>query len=321
MQPAAFFTNKKAIVILALFACVLWGSAFPAVKFGYALFSIGSDIPAQLLFAGYRFFLAGILVIILGLATGKTVVRFSGPNWFGLGVMGLLTFAQYIFFYLGLANTTGVKGSILNSTGTFFTVLLAHFAHKNDRLNKYTVTGCLLGFLGVFIVNRGSGSLDWQFALNGEGFLVVASFAGAAASVYGKGLSQRVDPTMMTGWQLLIGGGILILLGLALGGLLSIDTPAGVALMVYMAFISSTAFALYAVLMKYNPVSKIVIFSFTIPLFGALQSAFFLGESLFEWKNLFALALVCSGVWLVTARAVKGIPAANQPGAPAGRGE
>ena len=303
MPSIQFFTNKKTVIILALAACLLWGSAFPAIKYGYILFSIGSDIPAQFLFAGYRFALAGLLVLALALVTGRPIARHSAPNWFGLGVMGLLTFGQYLFFYLGLANTTGVKGSIINATGVFFTVILAHLAYKNDRLTRGTIIGCLLGFLGVFVVNRGSGSLDWQFAWNGEGFLVLASLGGAAASVYGKALSQKVEPTVMTGWQLLISGLILIVLGLAGGGGLSINTPAGWALMIYMAFISSTAFALYAVLMKYNPVSRIAIFSFTIPLFGAVQSALVLGEALFEWKNLLALILVCSGVWLVTARA------------------
>ena len=303
MPPIQFFTNKKTVIILALVACLLWGSAFPAIKYGYILFSIGSDTPAQLLFSGYRFALAGLLVLVPALVAGRAITPQSAPNWFGLGVMGLLTFGQYLFFYLGLANTTGVKGSIINATGVFFTVILANLAYKNDRLTGITVIGCLMGFLGIFIVNRGSGNLDWQFAWNGEGFLVLASLGGAAASVYGKALSQKVEPTIMTGWQLLISGLILTALGLAGGGRLTIDSPAGWALMIYMALISSTAFALYAVLMKYNPVSRVAIFSFTIPLFGAGQSALVLGETLFEWKYLLALILVCSGVGLVTGRA------------------
>jgi len=46
-------------------------------------------------------------------------------------VLGVaLTSAQYTFFYIGLAFTTGVKGSIMNATGTFFSVLLAHFIYQ-----------------------------------------------------------------------------------------------------------------------------------------------------------------------------------------------
>ena len=42
------------------------------------------------------------------------------------------------------------------------------------------------------------------------------------------------------------------------------------------------------------------VFNFLIPVFGAILSAIFLGESILEWKNGVALVLVCSGIWLVT---------------------
>jgi drug/metabolite transporter (DMT)-like permease len=44
----------------------------------------------------------------------------------------------------------------------------------------------------------------------------------------------------------------------------------------------------------------ITIFNFLVPIFGALLSALFLHENILEWKNLLALLLVCSGIWLVT---------------------
>ena len=74
--------------------------------------------------------------------------------------------------------------------------------------------------------------------------------------------------------------------------------------MVYMILLSSVAFLLWTLLLKYNPVGMISVFNFLIPIFGALLSALFLGESILELKNLIALSLVCSGIWLVT-RAVR----------------
>ena len=49
----------------ALFCCVLWGSAFPCVKIAYPLFKI-SDTGSQILFAGVRFFISGIITFIVG---------------------------------------------------------------------------------------------------------------------------------------------------------------------------------------------------------------------------------------------------------------
>ena len=40
-------------------------------------------------------------------------------------------------------------------------------------------------------------------------------------------------------------------------------------------------------------------FNFLIPVSGAVLSAIFLGENIFEWKYALALVLVCSGIWWV----------------------
>ena len=66
-KTALFLQKKPVVAILACFCCLLWGSAFPSIKIGYQLFHIDSaDTGSQLLFAGYRFTLAGILVILAG---------------------------------------------------------------------------------------------------------------------------------------------------------------------------------------------------------------------------------------------------------------
>lgn len=77
-------------------------------------------------------------------------------------------------------------------------------------------------------------------------------------------------------------------------------TPASTALLIYLALLSSVSFALWTILLKYNRVGMVTIFSFLIPIFGAILSAIFLGESILEWKNVLALGLVCVGIWLVS---------------------
>lgn len=74
------------------------------------------------------------------------------------------------------------------------------------------------------------------------------------------------------------------------------------------ALLSAAAFALWAALLKYNPVTKVAVFNFLVPVFGALLSALFLGETVLQWRNALALVLVCAGIWLVTTQAVRGAP-------------
>lgn len=299
----SFVTSGHGVAIMALTSCFLWGSAFPGIKYGYEIFQVSSgDFPNQILFAGYRFTLAGLMVLALASVGGKKIASVLPGNFFSLLKLGLaMTTLQYVFFYTGLANTTGVKAAILNSNTTFFSVILAHFFYRNDRLNRHTIVGCLLGFAGVVAVNWG-GSFDANFKLNGEGCLILSFFCLAAAGIYGKHISQYIDPTLMTGWQLTFGGLALTILGLGLGGWLSHITAVGCALLGYLAFLSAAAFALQSILLKHNPVSRVSIFSFSIPIFGACLSAIFLGDRLLEWKNLAALLLVSLGVWVVTNR-------------------
>lgn len=301
LRQHPLFSRKNIVYLSAAFCCLLWGSAYPAIKSGYELFQIAADdIPGKIVFAGYRFLFAGLLLLLLAMAQHKPIARLS-PRQFGqLTLLGLTqTSLQYIFFYIGLAFTTGVKGSIMNATGTFFSVLMAHFIYQNDRLSYNKTLGCILGFAGVMVVNFNSGLLDFSFSLLGDGSVVLAAFILSAASLYGKRISQTVDPTVMTGYQLALGGLALIVGGYLSGGALTFHGIASVAILGYLTLLSSVAFALWSILLKYNRVGMIAPFNFLIPVSGSVLSAIFLGENIFEWKYALALILVCSGIWWV----------------------
>jgi drug/metabolite transporter (DMT)-like permease len=300
-----FFTRPRVVFLLASLCCLLWGSAYPAIKQGYALLSIDrNDLAAQLLFAGYRFVGAGVLLLVFAQLTGKSLAL--RPAQAGrLALLGVLqTTLQYIFFYIGLAHTTGVKASILNASGVFFSVLLAHFVYHNDTLTWRKLMGCALGFAGVLVVNfgalMGGTAGGTEVSLLGEGFIVLAALVLSSASLYGKRLSQDMDSVVMTGYQLAVGGVVLVAIGWSAGGQMATFGAAPAVLLGYMAVLSAVAFALWGVLLKYNRVSTVAVYSFLVPVFGACLSALFLGESLLEWKYLVALMLVSLGIWWVT---------------------
>lgn len=297
-----FFSQRKVVFLLASITCLLWGSAYPAIKNGYALFAIDpTDIPSKMVFAGYRFLFAGLLLLVMALVTRRDGLRLSKGSLLEYTALGWTqTSLMYVFFYVGLANTTGVKSSIMNATGTFFSVLLAHFIYQNERLSSNKVLGCLIGFAGVMVVNFNRNLLDFSFTLRGEGFVVIAAFVQAAATIYGKRLSQKVDSVVLTGYQLAIGGATLVALGYATGGELAGFTLTSTALMLYLVMASAVSFALWTILLKYNEVGTVTVFNFSVPIFGTGLSALFLGESVWAWKNMLALLLVCGGIWLVT---------------------
>lgn len=302
--PTPVFARRKVAYACATLCCLLWGSSYPAIKSGYELFQIATDdIPSKVVFAGYRFLFARVLLLLFALAQRKPIGRFT-PGQFGqLTVLGLTqTSIQYTFFYIGLAYTTGVNGSIMNATGTFFSVLLAHFIYHNDKLSYNKTLGCILGFAGVMLVNFHGGLSEFSFVWKGDGFVVLAAFILSAATLYGKRISQTVDPTVMTGWQLAIGGAALVAGGYLTGGTLEVHSMTAVAVLGYLTLLSSVAFALWSALLKVNRVSMIAPFNFVIPVAGTVLSAIFLGENILDIKYAIALVLVCSGIWWVNKR-------------------
>lgn len=301
MSASAFFTRTRVVLVCASLCCLLWGSAYPAIKTGYLLLGIArEDVATQLVFAGYRFVGAGALLLVFAAISGKSLTGLSGRQFAQLASLGVgQTSLQYVFFYIGLAHTTGVKASILNAVGVFFSVLLAHGLYANDRLTSRKLVGCLMGFAGVLTVNLG-GDVGLEFHWLGEGFIILAALVLSSASIYGKRISQGMDSVVMTGYQLAVGGGVLWAVGLVLGGKVSAFTVQSAALLGYLSALSAVAFALWGILLKYNKVSKVTIYNFLIPVFGAGLSAVFLNESLWAWKNLAALALVSLGIWWVS---------------------
>ncbi|MGN0026037.1 MAG: DMT family transporter [Clostridium sp.] len=306
MNKEKIFTNKINIILIAIICTFLWGSAFPAVKVGYELFNIlSNDVGGKLIFAGYRFFLAGVFVLILQLLMKQNIFKLSRKDLKEITILGVgQTTLQYIFFYLGMTYTTGVKGSIVNGTSTFFSIILAHLLYKNDKLNFNKILGCAIGFSGVVLVNLtgGTSALLGGFSFKGEGFIMIAAFMLSVSSLYSKKISQNKDAYTVTGYQLAIGGLILTIIGYILGGNLTNFTLKSTVLLIYMASLSAIAFALWSQLLKYNKVGIISVFNFLIPVFGTILSAIILKENIFDIKILVALLLVCTGIYLVYKR-------------------
>lgn len=287
-------------VLLAIFCNVLWGCAFPFIKMGYRLFEIDPSNTASIFcFAGARFMLGSLLVLL-----GSTLLQSRMPT-FPKGkvfaeccVLGLWqTTIQYAFYYIAVAMLTGAFGGILNSTQSFLGVIFAHFIYGNaDRMTPAKTLGCAVGFAGVLIGtlgNHGGGS-GW-----GVFCMLFATVVFTLSGPWNKSVTKKADSFAVCFLNLFVGGAALFVLGTALGGRLGSVTPLGILVLLYLAFICSAGYLLWALLMKNNPVSRIAIFGFVNPVVNVLLSAVLNGEPLFRWQYLAALVFVCVGIWLV----------------------
>lgn len=293
--------NKFVVTILALFCTALWGTAFAAIKQGYKIFSISNnDIPSMLVFAGVRFFLAGIFVYI-ALAILRRKIFIPTPKELAkMTFLGIIqTTLQYIFLYIALIFVTGTKSSIYTSFGAFLGVLLAPLFFKGDKITVKKLIGCVIGFCGIVLINIGGGNSIGEFSLIGDGFLFLSNLSGSLGNIFAKKISKDSDPIFVSAAQLTIGGIILILAGSIFSGQIVFNSIDCFVIMAYLALISSVSFAIWTVLLKHNDVSIISTFTLMIPIFGTITSGIVLNENICTLTNLISILLVMAGIVFV----------------------
>lgn len=296
-------TKTPVVCALAILCCILWGSATPSIKIGYELFNIASgDTASQILFAGMRFILAGILTILFGsLLSRKALVpkKKSIPSIVKLAMVQ--TILQYVFFYIGHAHTSGVKAAIINGSNVFLSILFAVLIFKYEKMTWVKLIGCIAGFAGIVIINLTGGGIDMNMSFLGEGAILISAAAYALSSGMIKKYSQDENPVVLSGYQFFLGGLVMTIAGLIAGGRVTGFTFSSTMLLIYLAMISSVAYTVWGILLKHNPVAKVTVFGFTNPMFGVLLSAIFLGEKnqAFGIQGIIALLLVCFGIFII----------------------
>ncbi|TQS70595.1 DMT family transporter [Ornithinibacillus gellani] len=291
-------TRKWIVISIAVFCSILWGSAFPVLKVSYTEMQMAAeDTIAKIVFAGIRFLMAGLLLLLGLLFTQRKALKVTRRQLGFLVIFGIVqTALQYFFFYNGLANTSGMQGAILVSSGTFFTVILAHFFYKNDRMNKAKTIGLIAGFAGIVVANWGQ-SFQFSFQFNGEGYMILAALTGAIGTIMAKEMAVGIHPFALTGWQLTIGASIMLAIGLPqMQENAMVFTPLGWGLLIYSALLSAVAFALWYSILKYNKAGEISIYKFITPVSGAVLSAMFIADEHFNGLILAALGLVAVGI-------------------------
>lgn len=298
------FKKELAVFAGALLCCFLWASAVPSIKIGYKLWDIGGDETWKVIrFAGIRFFLAGILVIAFAGAARKKLLIPRRDEWGKVMFLSLFqTIGQYVFFYLGVAHTTGVNSVVVDSLTNFFAIIIASVILKMEKLTIRKMAGCLMGLAGVILVELTPAG--FAFRLAGDGLVALSALCYGVSSSMIKRYSSEHDTVLFSGWQFIFGGAVMTAVG-QLGMMISGEnsgnsqpvTFKAVALLLYLALVSSVAYTLWGILLKNNDVSKISVFGFMNPVIGVMLSAVLLGESgQLGIKHVAALLLIGAGI-------------------------
>ena len=294
---------------MALLCCALWGSATPAIKTGYNLLQV-EGVPSIMLFAGIRFFLAGIFTVIIFSIARRKFLFPKRENWGRvMTVSAFQTVIQYILFYIGLSLTNGVKGTVAGGAGAFFSVLIATLIFKQEKLTLKKIIACTMGFVGILIINlNGLQFTNDYLDLLGVALVIISTIAYAVSSVLIKRFSTHEDPVTISGYQFIVGGAFMAIVGLISGGKINFQNLGGVLDLIYLALLSAIAYSLWGILLKHNPVSRVTVFTCATPIFGTLLTMIFMPQES-EKVNIICLIitliLVSSGILMLNLKKQK----------------
>ena len=295
----SIFQRPLWVVVFALTAAIAWGWAFPLIKIGFNAFGITADMTgSKMLFAGIRFAVAGMIVLLVAQRNGRVFRTGSPTDWWFIVAFALMnTTLHYFFFYIGMSHSEGSRAAILNSLSTFLVVLLACACFKSDRLTSRKLLGCVIGFSGILALNIG-GADSGVFTWLGDGMIILNAMCGACSNLMTRSISRRIDIFVGTGYSLTIGGMLLIIPGIAMGGTLPFINILGIVCLLLLIAISAIGFTLYNKLLSCNPVGKVAIYNSLIPIVGAVTSCMCLGET-FHAKYALAGGLAALGIYII----------------------
>jgi drug/metabolite transporter (DMT)-like permease len=264
-------------VLLAVVACLLWSTAFVAIK-------VGLRFSGPFSFAGLRFMLSGLMLVPFWWNRRPSPGKVRGHAGLLLAVAFFQTFVLYGLFYLGMTLISGALAAMVVGTSPLVAAVLAHFCMAGDRLTPARGSGLLLGLAGVAILSVSR--LPWASPsglreLVGILVLLLSQAGGAVGNILVARHRAELDPVFLNSAQIFTGGLALWLLSLPLETQPTLALPwTYFAALGWLAFLSAAAFSIWFLLLR-RPgvrVSEINIWKFLIPVCGALLSWLLLPE-------------------------------------------
>ena len=308
---------KGKALIAYLVVCVLWGTTYLAIKVGV------SELP-PFLFAGLRFFVAGLILLTLARALGDPLPRRT--DWKTLAIVGVLLLAGGNAFVVWSEQyISSVIASIFVVTVAMWTALFdAIVPGGQSDLNWRIAAGLLLGFLGTLLLIGATPAQILAADKRGPIALTFASASWALGSVYAKRHPTQASPYMGAAFQMIVGGGVMALVGTMFG-----EWPAwhlsarGVGAIAYLVvFGSSLGYSAYTYALRHASATIVGTYAYVNPIIAVLLGWLLLHESVGP-RTFVAMAMILLAVvWIQLSHKLRradgqmGGWAAEKPAAP-----
>jgi drug/metabolite transporter (DMT)-like permease len=282
--------SKGNTIFWAIIACLLWSTAYAAIKIG-----LQYDSPFH--FAGIRFIISGLMILPFT-ERPTTYTRMVKDN---LKVIIWVTILQivinYSLFYQGLNLVPGALGAAIYGAQPLIVALVSALMNKNDKLTRKKIITIAFALSGVILISVGRQAfkLGAPLELLGIAMILVANTATAVSNVIISVNMKKLNPLVLSSFSLFFGGVVLYLI--------SIPTENGPVHplpmqywmdLLWLSFMASAAFSIWFKLLE-RPgvkVSELNLWKFLTPVVGAILSWLLVRNENPEWLTICGMVII-----------------------------
>ena len=278
---------------------VLWGGTFV-----FAEVALDEVRPLTLVLA--RVGIAAAALWLAVYASGQRMPR-SVALWGAFFVMGALNnLIPFSLIFWGQTRITGGLAAILNATTPLFTVVLAHFLTRDEKLTPNRLGGVLLGVAGVIVLIGPAVLHELGFQLLAQIAVLGAALSYALAGIFGRRF-RDVPPLVCAAGQ--VSGTTIMMLPVVLwlsgawsvprlglwtwGAILGLALPS-----------TALAYFIYFRLLASAGATNLLLVTFLIPVSAILLGTSLLGERL-EAQHFGGMALIGLGLAAIDGRPLR----------------
>lgn len=276
--------NPYLFAVLVVTTTALMGSSFAVGK-------IGLDYVSPLLLVGLRFTIAGVFMAVF---VWKKPLPKKVLDWIRIFTIGVFQTAGVMgCIFLSLRTISAGESSILTFSNPLLVVLLSTI-FLGIRYHLFHWIGVIVGFAGVFITLGFHLHLEIGILLG-----LGASLSWSIGTLLIKKWGARFNIWVLTAYQMLFGGLLLLLMSFSLETPAMIIAPTSIFIILWLAIMASIVqFAIWFYLINIGDPGKTSAFLFLAPFFGVL-SGWILLKEVVEWYVYAGSLFIFLGIFLV----------------------
>lgn len=281
--------------------CVVWGTTYLFIR-------IALETIPPLLLTGVRFTIAGLIMLAIAKFRGDGIptdlrtlgnLALIGFLMVGVGNLAVVWAEQWV--PSGLA-------ALFVATAPFWMAIVEAFRTGGERVDLRSGLGMLIGFAGVamLVTPGGSGGAWSAMFLLGALAVQVGSFCWQLGSAHGKYNVRHVPLMASAALQMLFGGAIVAVVGLAIGeGPRFVLNPRTFAALAYLTvFGSILAYSAYVFALAHMRTTHSSLYAYVNPVVAVFLGWLVLDEPL-TWISVVAMVVILGGVAMVQSTAWK----------------